>query len=217
MAATKELKDAYLRKEKVTHNKLVYGVGVMDLPGKAAIKISGKWRDAPAYGAWSSMLERAYCPKYQAQHPAYLGVTVCEEWLAFSNFKRWYDANHVEGWQLDKDLLIPGNRQYNPGGCIYIPQALNSFLNSSGRTRGKYPIGVHWDAEDKKFRATIRVNGKSKSLGRFATAMEAHLCWWSKKFELASEYKDLCDSIDKRLFSGLLANVWSMREDLHCK
>lgn len=37
--------------------------------------------------------------------PSYIGVTVCDEWRSFMKFREWWLENHVDGWQIDKDLL----------------------------------------------------------------------------------------------------------------
>lgn len=65
-------------------SKLVYGVGINDADYVigAMVMVDGKhlhaWR-CPAYAAWSSMLERAYDPKFHAKQPTYVDVTVCDK------------------------------------------------------------------------------------------------------------------------------------------
>jgi len=119
----------------------VFGVGVVDM-GPNYKTIDGKQPIHPAYRSWKDMLGRAYCPKVLARNPAYEGVTVCDEWLTFSNFYRWWQAMYVPGWQPDKDLRVPGNKVYSPETCAYIPHSLNSALNDSGRSRTDLPQGV---------------------------------------------------------------------------
>lgn len=41
--------------------------------------------------------------------------------------------------------------------------------------------GVSWDKDAKKFKAQIKINGKKKSIGRFATAQDAHAAYVEAK------------------------------------
>lgn len=43
----------------------------------------------------------------------------------FSNFAEWFDKHHVEGWELDKDILVSGNRTYSPETCCFVPHEIN--------------------------------------------------------------------------------------------
>ena len=97
-------------------NKLVYGHGINDLKH---IKGIGKTK---AYKIWNAMLRRAYSPKWHERFPTYIGCSVCDEWLTFSNFKNWFDDNYIEDYQIDKDLLNHDNKQYSPEFCIFVPR-----------------------------------------------------------------------------------------------
>lgn len=198
------------------NRKLIFGVGIMDLDGGYAA-CDGKTTAKPAYRSWMNMLARSYSEKVKARRRRYVGVTVCDEWLLFSNFKAWWDKNHVDGWYLDKDILVPGNRQYSPQTCVYVPQVINGFLNVGSAENSQYPIGVRWNKQTRKFEATIRLSGVLKSLGLFDTAEDATARWWSKKLDLAYGHKALCDSINPKLFAGLLENLKLIRDRLHCK
>ena len=44
--------------------------------------------------------------------------------------------------QLDKDILIKGNKEYNPNTCCFVDIRLNSLFTKDNAMRGKYPIGV---------------------------------------------------------------------------
>lgn len=128
-------------------NKLVYGVGVNDYEGR--VKINGKM--IKSYNTWKNMLERCYDDKLLKKYPTYTDCTVCEEWLYFSNFKKWFDEHYR--WDLDekglrpcldKDLLVKGNKIYSPDTCIFLPNSVNSFLaNKQSRNTSGY-IGVTW-------------------------------------------------------------------------
>ena len=48
--------------------------------------------------------------------------------------------------------------------------------------------GVCWDKKDKKWRAQIQIDGKSKYLGLFETEEEAYECYKKKYDELMSVF-----------------------------
>ena len=185
----------------------VFGVGANDVT-----PISEGGVHIQSYQAWKNMLKRCYDQEWQSKNLGYIGCCVDDCWLTFSNFKSWFDVNHKPGYELDKDLLIPGNRRYAPETCVFIPKSLNTFTTSRAAERGAYPIGVHFHAAKNRFIAQISVNAVREQIGAFTTAGEAHLAWHRRKIELAYEYKALCYTIFERLFEGVLSKINSMKE-----
>lgn len=122
--------------------KPLFGVGLNDADYATQPIVNGEQIVDPAYRAWAGMLKRAYDRKYHATHPTYSDVTVCKEWRSFSVFRAWWLDNHRDGLNLDKDLLVVGNREHSPRSCLYIPQWLNKFTTDSGASRGEIQIGV---------------------------------------------------------------------------
>ena len=74
--------------------------------------------------------------------PTYKGCSVSEEWLRFSNFKRWMEKQDWDGKQLDKDILFEGNKVYSAETCVFVTSVVNSFTSDSGAKRGEWLIGV---------------------------------------------------------------------------
>ncbi len=101
------------------------------------------------------------------------------------------NQDHV-GMHLDKDILISGNRVYGPNTCVLVSSALNKFLTDSRATRGEWPIGVHLDKRENKFKAQCNnpFTGKRENLGIFICANEAHETWRSRKHELSCAYAE---------------------------
>ena len=97
----------------------IYGYGINDLVDES---------HSLAYNIWHKMLERCYDKQYKIKHPTYKFCTACEEWLLFSNFKKWFDENYIDGYQLDKDILIKGNKVYSPQTCCFVPSKINSLF-----------------------------------------------------------------------------------------
>lgn len=138
---------------------LKFGVGINDLLYA---------ENDRAYSYWNSMLRRCYSEYALIKNPAYRGCSVCNEWLTFSNFKKWFDENYIEGYELDKDILEKGNRIYCPEKCCFVPKRINIMLINNRRARGKYPIGVS-SKDGLKFDVTI--GGVYK--GRFDNVTDA--------------------------------------------
>jgi hypothetical protein len=142
----------------------------------------------PYYQSWRAMLERCYSGKYSS----YAGCTVCEEWLTFSNFKSWMEQQDWESKQLDKDLLIKGNKVYSPETCVFVSNAINKFILERASYRGDYPIGASWHKASGKFIAQVGnpISGKREYIGVFNTAEEAHAAWLERKLQYAVALAD---------------------------
>lgn len=150
--------------------KLVCGVGINDATEPTSRRINGVMTHSPCYKAWHNMLNRCYSGKY----PDYNGVSVCDEWLVYSNFKSWWDVNHVPGYALDKDLKIPGNKVYGPDTCLYIPVWMNTYIAS----KSKHARGVTYDKRLDRYKAQRSSHDKrGRYIGYFDTAELAHEAW----------------------------------------
>lgn len=157
-----------------------------------------------AYIVWHSMLNRCYSKKYQSKRNTYYNVSVCEEWHKFSNFKKWFDEHYVDGWQLDKDILVKGNREYAPNKCCFVPQELNTIILKSQKTRGKYPIGVSFNKRLNKFRADYSTKEGKVYLGLFNDETEAFNAYKTKKEQHIKNIADKWKSkIDVEVYNAL--------------
>ena len=143
--------------------------------------------DKKAYKLWETMLKRAYCPKYIKGNPAYLNVDVCDEWLNFQNFAKWcyeqgcFGLKDASGnvYQLDKDILVKGNKIYSPETCCFVPQEINLLLVNKKRDRGLYPIGV--SKNKNKYMVNLTKGRNRIYLGRYKTPEEAFLVYKEAK------------------------------------
>ena len=179
-------------------DRLVCGIGVNDADYPVTRKIldleTGDeliW-NCPFYLRWVGMLNRCYGKSVAEIRPSYLESSVCEEWLRFSNFKLWMEKQDWENKELDKDLLVYGNKIYSPQTCVFVDRAINIFIVDSTKTRGIYPLGV--SVHRNKYQAQYRVNGKQTYIGTYETPEAAHEAWLKAKLEqakvLASSQKD---------------------------
>lgn len=102
----------------------VFGVGVNDC--YEFIRTGDKIRSS--YQSWVNMLQRCYSIAWHKRHPTYIGCQVCDEWLYYSNFKRWSDENYRDGYELDKDILAKKAKLYSPVTCVFVPHYINSLV-----------------------------------------------------------------------------------------
>lgn len=190
-------------------NVPVYGVGNSDSKFTVMIKREGKTYLHSAYESWRLILSRCYNKRELEKFPTYSGCYVCDEWLSFMGFYEWWKKHYIRGYQLDKDILSPGNKIYSPDFCLYIPGWLNCFAASVKSKNSDLPTGV--SLVKGKYRARIIIDRKTIWLGEHDSAENAHEAWFKKKVELAQSYKSICDIIHPQLHDGLLEKVISMR------
>ena len=188
-------------------NGVLFGVAVNDVDFPVAISV-GRCRVAHrAYAAWLNMLNRCYSNSFAT----YKDAIVCNEWLYFRNFLAWWKLNHVNGWEIDKDMLCDSEKIYSPETCVYVPKKINKFLTLRGNDRGGLALGV--TLQDGKFRARISDGtGRRIHLGYFGSEMEAHKKWLSAKLIMASDYRAICDKIDVNLYPGMVRFIKSEAE-----
>jgi len=151
----------------------VVGCGVNDAWYVTNPTIGGNKVMCPTYCKWMNMLKRACGKKYKKRNPSYEGVTVCDEWLSFSNFARWLERNSVKGFDLDKDIKIKGNKIYSPDTCLFVHNSVNKLLISRSTLKGPYPTGVSIDKRTGKFRARVTIDGFRVCLGWFVDMTDA--------------------------------------------
>lgn len=145
------------------------------------------------YRVWNDMLRRCYSEKHQINNMTYIGCTVTDEWKCFQNFAKWYhvnyDSNIMSRWELDKDILVKGNKIYSPETCCFVPAEINGIFTKSNSKRGKYPIGVSLHREG-KFQANVVKNKKRVYLGLYHTPEEAFQAYKQVKEQYIKEVAD---------------------------
>lgn len=201
----------------MTHNKLdinnssilVYGIGTKGMEYPAYIRK----KPLAEYTMWKRMLERCSID-YPAKYPTYTGVTCSDNFKSYSYFYEWCnkqvgfnskDSKDMD-WQLDKDILIKGNKVYGEDACVFVPRRINTLLTNRNASRGDWPIGVRRQSRDSRFNARCNNGtGKSRHLGYFDTPQEAFQAYKTFKEalikEVANEYKE---QLDPRVYDVLM-------------
>ena len=200
-----ELGSIKIGKVKDPYIPSVYGVGIL---GTKYPSREGD-RNTKEYMLWADMLRRCYSDKYQNKYPTYEGCEVSENFKSYEYFYEWCHEQvgfGNEGFHLDKDLLVKGNKVYSENTCVFIPQEVNTLLVKSTALRGKHLIGVSWNKKDKAFVAKARKNkGKSEHLGIFKTEIEAFNAYKQAKEAFVKEQADKWKGkIDERAYNALM-------------
>lgn len=184
---------------------LVAGVGIYE-PSVLCMT------DAPhlprIHGIWRGMLLRTTEQYAIRKSPSYAGTSVAPDFHRFADFAEWVTRQvgwDGEGFQLDKDLLVTGNRIYAPDTCVFLPRWLNAHLTNNYRVRRRgLPLGVNLE-ESGRFTARLRTEKKNMHLGIFDTPEDAFAAYKAAKEEnykrLAIKYQD---QIDPRAFDALM-------------
>ena len=190
-------------------SKLVYDVGIHE-KGKYTSKIDGKI--TKEYSLWNAMLQRCYSTNCQLKQTTYIGCSVSEDFKNFQFFAEWCQDKtgfNLKDWQLDKDILCKGNKQYNQERCVFVPREINNCILQHGAGRGSYPVGVSYCKRRGVYRVQVRIKGKQSYFGSFDTPEQAFSTYKEYKESqvkaLALEYKD---QIDPRVYKALLD--WSV-------
>jgi hypothetical protein len=189
--------------------RLILGLGEND--GKYLSARGGK--PTNEYDAWHSMLLRC-TEKFWIKNPAYVGTTCSESFKSYTFFYEWCNKqthflkrdSKGNKYQLDKDILIKGNKVYSEDTCVFVPKRVNTILNKSKTIRGDCPIGVFKNKLGGRFIALCSDgNGGQTYLGTYATMKEAFQTYKTFKEALikqvANEYKE---QLDSRVYAVLM-------------
>ena len=141
------------------------------------------------------MLSRCYDNRIHEKHPTYKICTVCDEWLDFGTFKAWMKSQDWKGKELDKDILVPGNKIYGPDACFFVTTEVNNLLKDRGASRGMHPLGVSFNKQAGRFVSNCRSNGKSVFLGYFDDENMASKAYKEFKYKVINEVAERQDPV----------------------
>jgi len=190
-------------------SSLVRGIGIkgMECPTQ------GNRKHLKEYKLWSGMLERC-TEACWVKNTSYTGCNVSDNFKHYTYFYRWcqtqigFKSKDENGdyWQLDKDLLITGNKLYSEDTCVFLPRKLNGLFVNCNNVKGNSPLGVYFEKGSGKFKVRCAgVDGNRVYLGRFSVEKLAFETYKSFKEtvvkQLAEKYKD---QLDPRAYQVLI-------------
>ena len=200
-----EMKEVRNGKVKDPYSPSVCGIGIVGT--KYPPTVNGVI--TKEYDLWQNMLRRCYSDSSKKKRPTYEGCGVSDNFKSFEYFYEWCQKQigfGVASFELDKDLLVKGNKIYSEDSCIFIPKEINSLLIKSVASRGVYLIGVCWSKTHKTFKAQVSKNkGKSEYLGYYNTEIEAFNAYKTAKESFIKEQANVWKSqIDPRAYNALM-------------
>lgn len=149
----------------------------------------------------------------QTKNPTYIGCVMSKNFQNFQFFAEWCQTQigyGLEGYDIDKDILVEGNKEYRENKCVFVPHPLNSFLVANNSRRGKYPQGIHLSSCG-QLKVNVCVNGKMQHVGIYKTEQEALIAYKAAKEEEAQRWHSrLCAKefiVDPRVMERM--RVWS--------
>ena len=155
-----------------------------------------KGKKTKEYALWCSMLDRCYSNKLHEKYPTYKDCSVSKNFAFFTFFVEWCRKQtgfNQSDFNLDKDLLIKGNKIYSENACCFLPKEVNIALTKRENLRGDSPIGVKFCKFSNKFTSRICRDGKFIHLGYFDDELTAFNAYKIEKEqylqELAYRYK----------------------------
>lgn len=148
------------------------------------------------YVVWKNMINRCYNKSNWIKQPAYVDVTVDVEWHNFQNFAHWY-CNHPDynkGYQLDKDILYPGNRIYSQHTCVMVPSVINNLFSDNNLS---ISVRLKGGAYESRFGTLYlgRHSTKEKAVNIYLNAKRAYI------LEVSTQWNN---HIDVRVYRRLL-------------
>lgn len=156
-----------------------------------------------AFAVWRQIWMRVGNTEIPKLH-TYVDCSVDKAWYNFQDFAEWFYSNpyYRQGWHLDKDMAIFGNRIYGPETCCFLPRELNGFQTSRVAKSSGLPRGVHKTYH--KYYYIIKIDGKNQMRCGYDSAEQAALDYQYAKSQeakrLALKYEG---TIDPRVIYNL--------------
>lgn len=130
---------------------------------------------------WARIRDRCKINGYEQQHySTYRGCYMGPDFLNFNTFCDWLrsrKAYNLSGYQVDKDILVHGNKIYTSEMCTLVPSQLNVFF----AINIKESLGVHFHSRIKKYGSCISIDGKQTHLGYFCNPKDAQQAYITAK------------------------------------
>lgn len=170
------------------------------------------------HSSWEANIKRIYSVGWITQYkPSYMLATCSDDYLYQSNYVKFREANYytyispVSGKEekpdLDKDILLEGNKHYSFELVVYVPQFVKQAMTEKEH-HSKLPLGVTKLKDS--YKMTITKFGTTVSNSGFNTAHEAHRAWQVEKVEyliaVAEKYKEVVpvNKFDERVYNVVL-------------
>lgn len=169
-----------------------------------ADKRQGRDNKRLSYIKWRSMMRRCYNSSEQ-RDPSYVDCIVCDEWHNYENFRVWFSENYIDGYALDKDILVKDNKVYSPEVCCFVPPIINAVFKDTPLDR-ELPRGIRL-SKCGNYEVRLSKYGKVKNVGTYTTIEDAIVAYNQEKTDYLKElaakfYND--GKLSRRVFNALV-------------
>jgi hypothetical protein len=112
----------------------------------------------------------------------------------------------LEAYELDKDIVMPGNKVYCKDYCVFVPVEVNIFFIRTKNKANGLPQGVYKKTGEKRCYANLGGLGKKNiNLGYFDSVEEAFNAYCNEKNKIAKIMAEIYkDSVDNRVYEALV-------------
>ena len=188
----------------------VFGVGVLGEGFQRADSSS------LTYKIWVSMLQRCYLATAD-KYSSYVMCSVSETFKHYPTFKTWCETqvgfgsvdSNGKQFQLDKDIILRGNKLYSEDTCCFVPQEINNCILLNTTVRGECPVGVRYRQDRGTYQAYCSEFGKRVHLGTFSSETEAFYAYKNYKENYIQNIALKWEGkVDNRVYNSLLN--WSI-------
>lgn len=156
---------------------MLYGVGITDVD-----YIVNK---CPFYLKWQQVIRRCDSTEYTLKRPN-LSADISDDWRYFSKFRKWMEEQEWQNKEIDKDLLIRGNRLYSAETCLLVDTVVNTFINEFRTKQSDLPIGC---SRQKNGKIIVQVkdweSGQRVYVGTFDSVDLAKRAYYETKHRFA--------------------------------
>ena len=124
------------------------------------------------YRIWSAMKGRCL-NKNNTGYKYYggRGVTICEEWIKFNQFKDWAFKNGYEDHlEIDRE---ENDGNYEPNNCRWTSRSTQNANRRKKQGCASQFIGVHWNKILNKWPSQIEYLGEKINIGCYDNESEA--------------------------------------------
>lgn len=165
----------------------------------------------------------------QRKRPTYVGCA--NGFSDFQDFADWCQSEpgHFDvddsgrQFELDKDLISPGNKIYSRETCCFVPGRVNRLIVfPSNRNRPDLPIGCSFHKHTKQYYSYINgPDGKSVHLGHYRNPLDAHRAWqFAKAAAIRAAVVNMPDHLSRaaiavlRIAESIELDIENMKESV---
>ncbi len=153
-------------------------------------------------------MRRSESLEYKTLKPTYKDCTVSENFKDFNYFHDWCLQQRgygLDNFELDKDILIKGNKHYSEDACCLVPKQINMLFVFASDKKSNLPLGVSYNKSNGYYVSSVST-GDGKIVRYSKTPDEAFIKYKEDKEKhiktMANKFKD---SISDKVYERLIA------------